>query len=78
VGFEPTDEHSPVAGFQDLVLVIETSRVLCVGLAYEAVIPREEDFLPSEGRRPGYAPAACTAARSAATEGTAPGQPMGV
>jgi hypothetical protein len=25
VGFEPTNEHSPVAGFQDLVLVIETS-----------------------------------------------------
>jgi hypothetical protein len=25
VGFEPTNEHSPVAGFQDLVLVIEIS-----------------------------------------------------
>jgi hypothetical protein len=24
VGFEPTNEHSPVAGFQDLVLVIKT------------------------------------------------------
>jgi hypothetical protein len=34
VGFEPTNEHSPVAGFQDLVLVIKTSWLLFVGFGW--------------------------------------------